>query len=94
MGFHWEGMRAVPKLYLAFFTVVASRPNLSTFVFTAAKLRRKKEKMMCLPHLFRFLLGLKRGFNYFWAKMSTSCKLNLKSATIIQYTIKGRFMSR
>ena len=64
MGFHWEGMRAVSKLYLAFFTVVASRPNLSTFVFTAAKLRRKKEKMVCLPHLFRFLLGLKRGFNY------------------------------
>ena len=75
MGFHWEGMRAVPKLYLAFFTVVASSPNLSTFVFTTAKLRRKKEKMVCLPHLFRFLLGLKRGFNYFWAKMSTSCKL-------------------
>ena len=68
-------MRAVSKLYLAFFTVVASRPNLSTFVFTAAKLRRKKEKMVCLPHLFRFLLGLKRGFNYFWAKMATSCKL-------------------
>jgi len=37
MGFHWEGMRAVPKLYLAFFTVVASRPNLSTFVFTEKK---------------------------------------------------------
>ena len=35
MGFHWEGMRAVSKLYLAFFTVVASRPNLSTFIIIA-----------------------------------------------------------
>lgn len=51
MGFHWEGMRAVSKLYLAFFTVVASRPNLSTFVFTAAKLRRKKEKW-CVFHIY------------------------------------------
>ena len=33
MGFHWEGMRAMRTLPLAFFTVVASRPNLSTFVF-------------------------------------------------------------
>ena len=26
--------------------------------------------------------------------LDTSFKINLKSATIIQYTIKGRFMSR
>lgn len=36
MGFHWVGMRSALRcLYLAFFTVVASRPNLSTFIIIA-----------------------------------------------------------
>ena len=31
-------------LVLAFFTVVASSPNLSTFVFSGAKIQQKSEK--------------------------------------------------
>ena len=31
-------------LFLAFFSVVASSPNLSTFVFSGAKIQQKSEK--------------------------------------------------
>ena len=34
------------------------------------------------------------GVKYKVTKLGANCFYNLKSATIIQYTIKGRFMSR
>jgi len=42
MGFHWEGMRAVPKLYLAFFYRGCKPPKSIHICIYGCKVKEKK----------------------------------------------------
>ncbi len=74
MGFHWVGMRSALRcLYLAFFTVVASRPNLSTFIIIA--------KIVTFQSIYRFrgINKHKKPFYLTLQRVSISCLWCVKS---------------
>jgi len=73
-------------------------PSCSLFEFSRFECaRQKRVRFVCSP-----VPAVLYGSNYFWmdsilcsvTKESSYIDMYLKSATIIQYTIKGRFMSR
>ena len=83
MGFHWVGMRSALRcLYLAFFTVVASRPNLSTFIIIAKIVTFQSiYRLVTFQSIYRFrgINKHKKPFYLTLQRVSISCLWCVKS---------------